>query len=221
MRIAPEPLLVRPHIDRTQTVRSAIGFRYRGVVGVLLLVPAGIAALFSTPDVADHSMADLALSAVGWLAFLCYLSLRVWATLYVGGRKDRELQTEGPYSLCRNPLYLGSFAFAVALACFLKSFLFCVLLLPACLFYFLVVVRAEERFLEARFQEDYRRYCRRTPRFWPKWTAFRSGPSVRVELQRFKKEAFRLSCAGLFVIVLQVVLILRFRPDWPHWFVVH
>src|SRR6188768_3644020 len=162
MNIAPEPLTIRQHTPRQETVRSVFGFRHGGLIGVLLFAPIGTVVLLSAPAVPEGSPLEHLLNVGGWLAFLAYAALRIWATLYVGGRKDRELQTDGPYSVCRNPLYLGSFAFAVALACFLQSIVFSVVLLPAVLLYLQYVVRAEEHFLELRFQEDYRNYCRRT-----------------------------------------------------------
>jgi len=218
MQIAPEPLTIRQHRSKADSVRSVFGFRHRGAIGVVLFVPVGIAALFSAPEFTDHSVPGLLLTAVGWLAFLGYVSLRVWATLYVGGRKDRVLQTEGPYSLCRNPLYLGSFAFVLAIACLLKSLIFAASLLPAFLLYLQFVVRAEEHYLELHFQEDYRNYCRRTPRFWPRWTAFHTPISISVDLKRLKAEGIRLASASLLMVALQAAEWLRDTPAWPHWF---
>jgi protein-S-isoprenylcysteine O-methyltransferase Ste14 len=218
MNIAPElPLSALPP-RRLPTVRSAFAFRHRGAIGVALFAPAGIAALFSAPSVAEVSLFGLSLNAAGWLALFSYVALRVWATLYVGGRKDRELQTDGPYSVCRNPLYLGSFAFAIGVACFLKSIVLAAMLLPGIMFYLRFVVRAEEHFLEIRFQDAYRAYCSRTPRFWPRWSAFRSPPRVTTELKRLKGELLRLSRAAAFVILLQVLVQLRAGSTWPHWF---
>jgi protein-S-isoprenylcysteine O-methyltransferase Ste14 len=218
MNVAPEPLTIRRHMRKADSVRSTFGFRYRGAIGFGLFAPLGVAALFSTPAIAGNSIPGLLLTAAGWMAFLGYLGMRVWATLYVGGRKDHELQTEGPYSLCRNPLYLGSFAFAVAVACLLKSVFFGAVLLPAILLYLQFVVRAEEHFLELRFQEDYRNYCRRTPRFWPRVGGFRTAAFVRVDLKRLKKEVVRLSWAALLIIVLQGLVFLRDNPEWPRLF---
>jgi len=218
MNIAPEPLTICQPTRKSETVRSVFGFRHRGLIGVLLFAPVGAAVVFSAPTVAAGSALGLMLNVGGWLAFLAYAGIRVWATLYVGGRKDRELQTDGPYSVCRNPLYLGSFAFAVALACFLQSIAFGAVLLPAILLYLQCVVRAEEHFLELRFQEDYRNYCRRTPRFWPRWMAFHTSPEVRVDLKRLNKEGIRLASAALAILLLQAVIFLRAASDWPHWF---
>ena len=184
----------------------------------MLLVPTGAVALFSGSRSAPNSLPNVLFNAAGWCAFLTYVALRIWATLYVGGRKERELQTEGPYSLCRNPLYLGSFAFAVAVTCFLKSLTFAALLLPAFLLYLQLVVHAEEHFLELRFQEDYRNYCRRTPRFWPRWAGFSTPAFVRVEVKRLKKEVIRLSYAALGIIGLHGLVLLRASSHWPHRF---
>src|ERR1700674_3168149 len=50
--------------------------------------------------------------------FLILLSIlgRTWCTLYIGGRKRRELITQGPYSIVRNPLYLFSSIGAAGIA---------------------------------------------------------------------------------------------------------
>lgn len=111
------------------------------------------------------------LNASAWTFFLLYVGIRIWATLFIGGNKDLQLQTDGPYSICRNPPYLGSFCFALALTCMLKSATFAAGVIVAFVVYLNFVVRAEEHFLGLRFGEQFANYCRRTPRFLPRLSA--------------------------------------------------
>ena len=201
-----------------KSVRRFFGFRRRGLLGGFLLAPCGLAAILSEPSISEDGWLRLFLNATGWILFLLSVGIRVWATLFVGGHKDKELQTGGPYSICRNPLYLGSFLFALSLSCFLESATFAVALLSVFVIYSASVVPAEELSLEKRFEEDYRSYCLRAPRFWPRLSAFHSAPLVTVDLKRLKKEVIRLSRAALLVVALQSVLQPRWASWWPHWF---
>ncbi len=209
---ANRPTGARPH------VRSKFSFRNRGLLGAMLLVPVAAASLFSQPALDRDSSIALLLTASGWMFFLLYAAVRLWATFYIGGHKDRELQTDGPYSICRNPLYFGSFCFALSIACFLQSLAFGGALLVAAFIYFFWVVRAEEYFLGVHFQEAFRDYCRRTPRFWPRWSAFHTVPKVDVDLKWVRKEFIRLGRGAVCIILLQTVTHLRDTPQWPHWF---
>jgi len=183
----------------------------------MLLVPAGLAALASKPRIAENSWPALLLNSGAWIFFLFYATWRIWATLYIGGRKDKELQTDGPYSVCRNPLYFGSLSYALSVACFLKSAVFAATVVVAWVVYHHFVVRAEEHALGLRFGEDFTNYCQRTPRFLPRWSAFHTPTHVRVELKRLRQEILRLSRATILPLVLQVVTQLRMESWWPHW----
>ena len=44
----------------------------------------------------------------GTLLIALGTGFRLWAGLYIGGHKERELVTSGPYSCVRNSLYLGN-----------------------------------------------------------------------------------------------------------------
>ena len=84
--------------------------------------------------------------------------------------------------------------------------------------YLSFVVRAEEHFLGLRFGEDFVNYCRRTPRFLPRWSSFNSPSHLRVDVKRLRQEFVRLSRAALVPILLEVLMKFRSNPDWPHWF---
>ena len=48
---------------------------------------------------------------------------RLWCSLYIAGYKTDTLITEGPYSMCRNPLYFFSFIGALGVGFASKTFL--------------------------------------------------------------------------------------------------
>ncbi len=85
-------------------------------------------------------------------------------------RKDAVLATNGVYALTRNPLYLGSSLLAVGFA-FMSwnEIAASLLLIPFILIYPAVMLR-EETHLERLFPEDFRRYKKKVPRFFPRLT---------------------------------------------------
>lgn len=200
------------------TIRRVGIFRHRGKVGALLMTPIVLVVLTSPPLIQEDSIGGQALNTLGWLCFLTYAAIRVWATLFIGGRKNDVLQVDGPYSICRNPLYVGSTFFALSIAFFLKSLTFGGALLVAFFYYWLFVVPAEEKFLEGRFGEVFRDYCRRTPRFWPRFSSFNSPQSVSVEIKFLRIEAKRLVRGATVPVILTVLMRLRGAEWWPEWF---
>ena len=42
---------------------------------------------------------------------------RMWCSLYIAGYKDDRLVTDGPYSICRNPLYFFSMIGVLGIGC--------------------------------------------------------------------------------------------------------
>jgi protein-S-isoprenylcysteine O-methyltransferase Ste14 len=78
------------------------------------------------------------------------------------------LATAGAYAKSRNPMYIGTWIMAVGLAVAFASDWGLLLLIPAALVLHFGVVLREERYLAARFGDDYRGYVERVPRYgWP------------------------------------------------------
>jgi len=111
------------------------------------------------------------------LLLVCVLG-RAWCTIYIGGRKRAEIVQTGPYSISRNPLYVFSFIGAAGVGAQAGSMLGMVLGALACYAVFAVVVLKEERFLSEKFGAAYEAYCRRVPRFWPDFSAWRDVETV-------------------------------------------
>ncbi|MDB6454460.1 methyltransferase family protein [Falsirhodobacter sp. 20TX0035] len=133
----------------------------------------------------------LALSASSWDALgetllhtagiLCVVAAvlgRFWSILYIGGRKNRTVMQDGPYSLCRHPLYLFSTAGAVGFGLMLGS-LILTALFGGIVFTILSLTAArEEGFLRHSFGAQYDNYARRVPRMLPALGQFRTPVAV-------------------------------------------
>jgi len=109
------------------------------------------------------------LSVVCVLLVISGLSLRSWAAGIL--RKDAELTTTGPYSVIRNPLYVGSFMMMFGFCALISDPLNFWFILALILVIYIVKVRQEERLLAAKFPAQWAEYSRSTPRFLPRFGA--------------------------------------------------
>lgn len=134
-----------------------------GVV-VLLVLVAGSRSLTDRQS-ALHDMIE----AVGLFAIYVCIIGRGWCSLYIGGRKNTELVTTGPYSSCRNPLYLFSIIGAFGVGAQTGSIVLASLFAGVCWMVFRNVVLQEEVLLSERFGKAFRRYSNTVPRFRPTW----------------------------------------------------
>ena len=136
-------------------------------------------------------------------------ALRLWSISYLGRsartRKDkaRRLVTTGPFSLCRNPIYMANMVGACGFIV-LCEVLWCVPIYVVYTFcIYSLIARYEEYLLSCRFQAEYTAYVERTPRWIPRPSAFRLGTpehGFREILYR-ERSVFYMLCAGLLVVV--------------------
>lgn len=186
-------------------------------MGVLLLTPAGVLAILANPLVMPNTWIDVAINAFGWVTFIAGAGLRFWATLHVGGRKSDEVVSDGPYSLCRHPLYLGSVLLFLSGALFLKSLVFAAALALLATAYFRFTVPAEEEFLTARLGEPYRQYCQRVNRMWPSFCHFQVPARLTVDTHSLYIEAVRASRWIWLPLFGEIIAQLRAAPWWPRF----
>jgi len=93
----------------------------------------------------------------------------------IRGGKNRRiyaegLVTEGLFSHCRNPLYVGNILIIVGLGIMSNSLFFMALMIPLFLFFYQAIVRAEENFLFGKFGDDYKKYMANVNRWFPKFS---------------------------------------------------
>jgi protein-S-isoprenylcysteine O-methyltransferase Ste14 len=124
---------------------------------------------------------------------------RTWCTLYIGGRKSREIVATGPYSVSRNPLYLFSFVGIAGIGAQAGSIILGPILVLVALAIFLPVIEREEAALSRRFGPDYDSYRARVPRFGPRLSAWQDMEMVTVSPKLFWR-TLREGLAFLLVI---------------------
>ena len=153
----------------------------------LLLVPVALLVLVSHHVYVEGGFWDTLLGATGLLLLLAAMGGRIWASVYLEGRKNQTLVTEGPYSLVRNPLYLFSLVGFVGAGLAFESFT--IPLLFAIIFFIShwPAIHGEEDTLEDLFGDDFVRYRSRVPRFIPRLRAPRTSGSVQLDTRRFGK----------------------------------
>ncbi len=167
----------------TTTLASArvdIGFVQTVRKGVLLVAIAIMGALCaftaSRWSQAGHEAIEWAGLA---LIFIC-INGRTWCTLYIGGRKNFEIVALGPYSVCRNPLYVFSIVGAVGVGAQLGAISAAVICGVLAWIVFLLVAMQEERYLLAEHGERYRDYTARVPRFMPRLSQWTNAELIEV-----------------------------------------
>lgn len=141
---------------------------------------------------------------LGLMPILVGQGIRLWSSGYI--HKNQILTDTGPYSLSRNPLYVGSFLMGT-------GFVICtgVLWLAVTFLLFFAVVywftiRWEEEKLERFFPDDWEGYRSSVPRFVPllKWPGYREG---QFNISQVTKHKEMLNAA--VVLSVYVVLIIK------------
>ena len=192
--------------------------RSRAWLSLVVLAPVAVGALFSEPHGNLSSFLDFGCDCLGWVLFFLGAMFRWWATLYIGGRKSTELVQDGPYSLTRNPLYLGTFLMSAAVALFLQSLSLAATLIVVGAGYLLVTLMHEERHLCERYGATFEDYCRRVPRFWPRLSSYHSPAVIRVRVRGLRSEMLRAARWTWIPVVCHLAAYLRCQAWWPHWF---
>jgi len=149
-------------------------FRWRSFTPVLLL------ALAIFPLARTRGGHHPAFVAIGFALCVLGQALRAWVLGVVpdgtSGQNERliatDLNTEGPYALTRNPLYLGNLLITLGVCAIAHDAILTALV--ACLFatQYRAIIAAEEAFLREKFGARFDEYASRVPRFWPRALTF-------------------------------------------------
>jgi protein-S-isoprenylcysteine O-methyltransferase Ste14 len=160
------------------TLRAVQIRRKQLLAGLIAII--AVAVLFIRSYWIEDGTVHEAIEHAGlFLILFCVLG-RAWSTLYIGGRKKRELVREGPYSITRNPLYLFSFIGIVGIGAGAGSIAMAMILPAISYVVFRWVVAHEEAFLAATYGAVYARYVREVPRFIPDFRRWHDVKKISV-----------------------------------------
>jgi len=134
---------------------------------------------------------------------------RMWCSLYIAGYKNKELITNGPYSLCRNPLYFFSMAGAVGVGFSTETFIFPLAFIILFSIYYPFVIKGEEKRLEHSFGVVFEEYKKKVPAFFPSLLSFEEPAQYTVNPIVYRQHIFSALWFIWIVGILEVVKGLR------------
>lgn len=134
---------------------------------------------------------------------------RMWCSLYVAGYKDEQLVTNGPYSLCRNPLYFFSLLGVIGIGFCSETLTFPILFLILFSSYYPFVIKSEEKRLLSNFGAEFESYIHKTPAFFPKFSLFEEPATYLVNPVVYRIHIFSALWFIWFVGILEVIEGLR------------
>lgn len=210
-------------MNQTATVSVTQDFiaRSRAWIALVLLAPVAVAAVLTQPHLHFTGLEEVVLETIAWALFFAGACLRWWATLFIGGRKISELMpygdlvTDGPYSMCRNPLYVGTVLIALSVGVFLQSLTLLAAMLVVGSLYVWITVPIEERRLQKLFGEKFTAYCQRVPRYFPDFSLYTSPPEIIVRFEGIRAEFLRMLQWSTVPLLCYFVEHLRMQPWWP------
>ena len=214
--------------------QGAFLFRWRSYLPLVLLMP-GMMALSDSALFEERygERIDEIWALTGFVIAIAGLAIR-WMTVGfvpagTSGRNTKEqrahaLNTDGLYSVVKNPLYLGNYFTILGVLVSLKVWWLVMIGSLAYWIYIERIIAAEEEFLTMEYGDEYSRWADRTPVFIPDFRLWRK-PAMKFSLKtvlRREYNGFMGVCAAFFLTELIVDVFvegepLRFwiREDWP------
>jgi protein-S-isoprenylcysteine O-methyltransferase Ste14 len=130
---------------------------------------------------------------------------RLWCGLYLRAQKPKKLCQQGPYSICRNPIYvfncLGGIGVAVA-----SGRVALMIGIPALLCaYYLFAIKSEEKTLLERYGKEYEAYCAAVPRMIPRFGRYWSSTTLAVTPGHYLRGIVKAMVYFWIVFALQLI----------------
>ncbi|HXF42310.1 MAG TPA: isoprenylcysteine carboxylmethyltransferase family protein [Pyrinomonadaceae bacterium] len=145
-----------------------------------------------------------ALLAIGLVFAITGLIIRAWASGHI--RKINELETSGPYSFTRNPLYFGTLLIIVGFAICSGKLWISVLAIAYFLFAYLPVIAAESNELKQTFGESFIEYEKNVPELIPRLKPYRRNSERSFDFGLYLKNGEYNAAIGFFIAVVFLIV---------------
>lgn len=174
--------------------------------------------LFSQHRIPEKGVLDYAMELTSVILIFLGTYGRLWCTLFIAGYKTDKLIDVGPYSISRNPLYFFSFIGVLGIALETEMITFVgIVILGFALFYPMVIKREEETLLKIHGKE-FEEYCKRVPRFFPKFSLYTEPEKYEFNTFRYRKAFFDGMWFVIIYPVLEIIEQLHERGVLPVFF---
>lgn len=174
----------------------------------VLLAVTLFVSIFSAPPTYVSTWGLKAFELTGYAMLSTATLWRVWCLVFIGGSKDGVLSTIGPFSVVRNPLYLGNFCGAVGYGLAVGRPMLALSLAFAFAVLYPAVIKEEEIRLRGIFGDSFERYCATVPRWLPKWSQYEEPATLVVTPVRIRQgmlDAMWYLWAFAFIEILEVM----------------
>ena len=130
---------------------------------------------------------------------------RAWTTSFISGNESGQLVTTGPYSLCRNPLFLFSWMIGVGVGFCTETVTPPIVVGIVLLSLYRVQIKREEAHLSRTFGAAYESYAATTPRFFPSFRSYSEPDFIRVSPKAMKKAFLGTGFVLLLIGVIELL----------------
>ncbi|MEN6319124.1 MAG: isoprenylcysteine carboxylmethyltransferase family protein [Syntrophaceae bacterium] len=146
---------------------------------------------------------------------------RLWCSIYIAGYKTQKLITEGPYSICRNPLYFFSLLGAVGVGFATETLLIPFIILIAFSMYYPSVIKSEEMELRKIHKDEFEEYRNNVPAFFPKISLLKEPEKYTMNPIVFKKHMLDALWFIWLLGILEIIETLHDLKLLPKLFIIY
>lgn len=176
------------------------GLMFLGLAAVILF------SNFAFPQKKQGAM-DVALNAAGMCLVLLGFLFRIAARGYKEEKSSNgnALVKSGPYAIIRNPMYFGTFIIGAGAVIMLLEWWFFLLFSVIFLLIYIPQMKKEEKALLERFGQEYKEYCKITPKYFPRFDyLLRLNRYVSLKSFWIKKEIVPMLTTIAVVILIEI-----------------